>query len=210
MKSHQFVESRQSMESRQPTPSRRRIAIHASRAGMPLWIVVVLLLGPGGLAVGPSGIAFGSGAAVAEDDRPTEVPYDMPGTIPLLDPEYSRQKHEVVIITDQSLQPRTVHLEKGQLVAWISYARAASMVVFEREVAKSMICHSLVNFSIKEDELRSAEIHTGEFASFCELKPGRYRYKVVRRDHKAAGAGGARTRLEGEIIVGQRPGEKES
>jgi hypothetical protein len=107
-----------------------------------------------------------------------------------------------VIITDESLQPRSVHLEKGQLVAWISYARAASSVVFEREVARSMICHSLVNFSIQEDELRSAEIHTGEFASFCELKPGRYRYKVVRKDHQAAGAGGARKRLEGEIIVG--------
>jgi hypothetical protein len=65
-----------------------------------------------------------------------------------------------------------------------------------------MICHSLVNFSIREDELRSAEIHTGEFASFCELQPGRYRYKVVRKDPEAAGAGGAARRLEGEIIVG--------
>jgi hypothetical protein len=158
---------------------------------------------PGGLAVRASGSAIVAGAAHAEDTRPSEVPYDTPGTIPLLDPGYAWTEHEVVIITDEALQPRSVRLEEGQLVAWISYARAASSIVFEREVARSMICHSLVNFSIVEDELRSAEIHTGEFASFCELKPGRYRYKVVRRDPDAAGAGGARRRLEGEIIVGK-------
>jgi hypothetical protein len=60
-----------------------------------------------------------------------------------------------------------------------------------------------VNFSIKDDELRSAPIHAGEFASFCQLKPGRYKYKIVRTDpadhHDAA------RRLEGEIIVGNTP-----
>jgi len=148
-------------------------------------------------------LAFvGAGPGVAEDTRPTEIEYDTPGEIPSLDPNYRQTSHEVVIITDEALQPRLATLDEGQLVAWISYARAASMIVFEREVAKSMICHSLVNFTIQEDELRSAEIHTGEFASFCELKPGRYRYKVIRKDHKAAGAGGAARRLEGEIIVG--------
>jgi len=157
---------------------------------------------PGGPVGSPAGLGAAGGAARAEDTRPSEMPYDTPGDFPLLDPGYSRDEHVVVLITDEALQPRSVRLEEGQLVAWISYARAASSVVFEREVAKSMICHSLVNFSIKEDELRSAEIHTGEFASFCELKPGRYRYKVVRRDPDAAGAGGARRRIEGEIIVG--------
>lgn len=154
------------------------------------------------LALGLGLLGIPGGVVVAEDTRPTEVPYDTPGAFPLLDPDYKRESHQLVVITDQDLQPKTVRLEEGQLVAWISYARAASSVVFEREVARSMICHSLVNFSIKDDELRSAEIHSGEFASFCELKPGRYRYKVVRRDPKAAGAGGARARLEGWIVVG--------
>jgi hypothetical protein len=164
------------------------------RAAVLLAVLLASLLGAALLAPRPGG---------AEDTRPSEVPYDTPGSFPLLDPSYKRDRHQVVIITDEDLQPRSVHVEEGQLVAWISYARAASAVVFEREVARSMICHSLVNFSIQDDELRSADIHTGEFASFCELKPGRYRYKVVRSDPKAAGAGGARTRLEGEIIVGK-------
>jgi hypothetical protein len=139
--------------------------------------------------------------ALAEDDRPTEIPYATPGELPALSPDYKMSTHKVVLITDQALNPRSASLDEGQLVAWISYSPAPSTIVFEREVARSMICHSLVNFSIKDDELRSAPIHAGEFASFCQLKPGRYRYKVV-RPHEGASMPDARKRLEGEIIVG--------
>jgi hypothetical protein len=141
-------------------------------------------------------------AISAEDTRPSEMPYDTPGQIPQLDPSYRQRDHKVVLITDQALSPRLTTLEEGQLIAWISYSKVPSQIVFEREVAKSMVCHSLVNFSIVEDELRSAPIHPGEFASFCQLKPGRYRYKVIRSDPKASGQQAARTRLEGEIVVG--------
>jgi len=152
-----------------------------------------------------AGLLLAAGLALpgyGKDDRPKELPYDQPGSIPQLDPSYRRDSHKVVLITDQSLSPRLARLEEGQLVAWISYSKVPSQIVFERDVARSMICHSLVNFSIEDDELKSADIHPGEFASFCELKPGRYRYKVVRRDHKIAGQEGAARRLEGEIIVG--------
>ncbi len=141
--------------------------------------------------------------AQAEDDRPSEIPYATPGPVPTLDPDYRMTNHKVVLITDQALNPRLVTLDEGQLVAWISYSRMPSTVVFEREVARDMICHSLVNFSIADDELRSAPIHAGEFASFCQLKPGRYRYKVVRVD--PADHVSASRRLEGEIIVGNSP-----
>jgi hypothetical protein len=140
--------------------------------------------------------------AVFSEDRPTEITYDTPGEIPQLDPSYRMTSHKVVLITDQALNPRLVKLEEGQLVAWISYSAATSSVVFEREVAKSMVCHSLVNFSIKDDELRSAPIHAGEFASFCELKPGRYKYKVVRPDANLNAGADSRKVLEGEIMIG--------
>ena len=156
------------------------------------------VLGVVGLAAALSAPGF----ARAADERPEEIPYETTGPIPLLDPSYRMESHKVVLITDHALNPRLVKLDAGQLVAWISYSGWPSTVVFEREVARSMICHSLVNFTIKDDELRSAEIMPGEFASFCELKPGRYRYKVVRKDPKLGGAGGVARRLEGEIIVG--------
>ena len=139
--------------------------------------------------------------ASAKDERPSEMPYESPGDIPSLDPSYRQTSHKVVIITDEGLNPKSVTLGKGQLVAWISYSMAPSAIVFEREVARDMICHSLVNFRLEEDELRSADIHAGEFASFCQLKPGHYRYKIIRSDPMLAGAGGAARRLDGEIIV---------
>lgn len=146
-----------------------------------------------------------AGAASAADDRPSEIPYESTTDFPQLSPDYNMTSHKVVLITDNALNPRLVTLDKGQLVAWISYSGAPSTVVFEREVARSMICHSLVNFSIKEDELRSAPIHAGEFASFCQLKPGRYRYKVVRNNPKAGGHDTGQKRLEGVIVVGNPP-----
>jgi hypothetical protein len=142
-----------------------------------------------------------AGTPWAADERPSEVPYDTPGPVPTLNPDYRMSSHKVVLITDQDLNPRLVTLDEGQLVAWVSYSPIASVIVFEREVAKNMICHSLVNFKIEEDELRSSPIHAGEFASFCQLKPGRYRYKVVRPD-PGDRSGAARKRLEGVILVG--------
>ena len=141
--------------------------------------------------------------ARGEDTRPKEIPYDTPGEIPSLNPDYRMTGHKVVLITNDALEPRFVTLDEGQLVAWISYSPTASTVVFEREVARNMVCHQLVNFTIKDDELRSAPIHTGEFASFCQLKPGRYRYKVVRES--TADHADAPKRLEGEIVVGKAP-----
>jgi hypothetical protein len=156
-----------------------------------LWIVALALL-----TAAPAGAA---------DDRPTEIPYASDGALPSLSPEYKLTSHKVVLITDNALNPRLVTLDEGQLVAWISYSPVPSVIVFEREVARSMICHSLVNFSIKDDELRSAPLNAGEFASFCQLKPGRYKYNVVRPDRGGSGTDAAR-RLEGEIVVGNPTG----
>ena len=143
--------------------------------------------------------------AAAADDRPSEIPYATEGGLPQLSPEYKLTSHKVVLITDNAINPRLVTLDEGQLVAWISYSPVPSVIVFEREVARSMICHSLVNFSIKDDELRSAPINAGEFASFCQLKPGRYKYNVVRPDRGGSGTDAAR-RLEGEIVIGNPAG----
>jgi len=155
------------------------------------WVAIALLVAASAMV----------GTATA-DERPTEIVYDTPGDFPQLDPSYRMTSHKVVLITDQALNPKQVTLEAGQLVAWISYSSATSTVVFEREVAKSMVCHSLVNFSIEEDELRSAPIHAGEFASFCELKPGKYNYKIKRPDANLNSGSDARRQLQGQIIVG--------
>jgi hypothetical protein len=161
------------------------------RAAAALWIAALGLLAAAG--------------ALAADDRPTEIPYSGSGPVPSLSPDYKLTSHKVVLITDNAINPRLVTLDEGQLVAWISYSPVPSVIVFEREVARNMICHSLVNFSIVDDELRSAPINAGEFASFCQLKPGRYKYRVVRPDRGGSGTDAAR-RLEGEIVIGNPAG----
>lgn len=178
------------MSSPAPSPSIRWAALAAALVGL---VVVVARPVP-----------------VGAQERPKEMPYagtDQGGELPLLDPAYRMESHKVVLITDGALNPRLVKLKKGQLVAWISYARLPSVVVFEREVARKMICHSLVNFSIKDDEIRSQPIHAGEFASFCQLQPGRYAYKVVRPNPGDRSASSAKV-LTGEIIVSAEAPEK--
>ena len=152
--------------------------------------------------VGLAAALSAPGVARAADERPKEMPYETTGPIPLLDPSYRMESHKVVLITDHALNPRLVKLDAGQLVAWISYSGWPSTVVFERETAKNMICHSLVNFQIKDDEIRSQPIHAGEFASFCQLKPGRYLYRVIRTDNPTMGTAPSKS-LVGEIIVAE-------
>jgi len=135
-----------------------------------------------------------AGAGSATDDSSAGFPYKTLKDVPQLDPSDPMTTHKVILITDQGLNPSKVNLDPGQLIAWISYSVGESTVVFERDVARSMICHSRVNFAFEDGELRSAPIQAGEFASFCQLKPGHYRYKIVRSDPGST--------LEGEIIVG--------
>jgi plastocyanin len=144
------------------------------------------------------------GPASANEDRALQPRVETLEDLPKLDPDYQMNTHKVVLITADSLNPATVNLDPGQLIAWISYSPSKSTVVFERNVAKSMVCHSRVNFSFEEGELRSAPINAGEFASFCELKPGSYGYKVVRSNASDRSEADAGPMLEGEIVVGEK------
>jgi hypothetical protein len=143
------------------------------------------------------------GPAFASEDRPVGSPIESIAELPQLDPGDPKNSHRVVLITADSLNPAAVRLRPGQLIAWISYSPGVSTLVFEREVARSMICHSRVNFAFEQGELRSAPIRAGEFASFCQLAPGRYRYKVVRTGAHASFGVDAKESLEGEIIVAE-------
>jgi hypothetical protein len=138
-------------------------------------------------------------AAGAESQRVAEIRYEMPGSIPQLTPRWGVQPREVVRVTDDRLSPRWLKIRQGESVAWVSHARGLTRITFEREVAASMICHSLVNFHLEDDELRSGLLRTGDVASFCELAPGRYRYRVV--PHSPESDRQLSSRLEGVIEV---------
>lgn len=141
-------------------------------------------------------------AALAVEPSAERAQPERIADLPQLDPSDTAHTHRVVLITADALSPASIELEPGQLVAWISYAPGRSTVVFEREVARSMVCHKRVNFEFEQGELRSAPIEAGEFASFCELAPGRYRYQVERSAASGPARVEARAPLAGEIVVG--------
>lgn len=150
------------------------------------------------------GLAFATAAPSMAEGRPEVMPYQTSGPIPDLDPAlYRQQPTQLVRIVNHAIHPRLTRLRAGEAIAWISHSRFPTAIVFEREVAGSMVCHGLVNFSLVDDELRSASIHAGEYASFCELKPGRYRYRVIQDAlHESAGES-ASGRVEGVIVVAE-------
>jgi hypothetical protein len=168
----------------QSTPSSRPARRQA------IALVLALLLGV--FAFPSSGFA---------GDRPEAITYSTPGGVPQLSNETLARPTKRVLILNEGLSPSRVTLESGERIVWESYSGTATSIVFEREVAGSMICHGLVNFSLDEDELRSGEIHTGEKASFCELKPGHYRYRAVRANPLSGGRVGAAHRIDGWIVV---------
>jgi hypothetical protein len=150
-------------------------------------------------------LVLGLALPAAADDRPEALVFDTPGPFPTLGRDYRPDQRRQIVIEDQALSPRTIVIWQGQEINWLSMARSTSRIVFEREVARSLVCHSLVNFELAEDELRSGDLHAGDRASFCELAPGQYRYRVVRNGHgEAQGLAGAR-RLNGWIVVRPRP-----
>ena len=154
-----------------------------ARGRLALLLLFALALGPGSPA------SAGTESAEGKEE------------IPSLDPSFKATgDHRVVLIMPGDLDPDKLELKQGQLVVWISYARNPSIVVFDREVARDMICHSLVNFALRDGKLKSDPIDPGEFASFCELQPGRYEYRVI---HAANSPGEENGReLQGELIVG--------
>jgi plastocyanin len=100
-----------------------------------------------------------------------------------------------IVIADQELRPSELRVQKGETIAWVSQAEAPCTIVFDSEIARSMVCHSLVNFRMANSELRSMELKAGDLASFCELSPGSYRYEVRRQESPG------QELLEGTIVV---------
>jgi len=155
------------------------------------------------LVLGLAALAMVSSAR-ADEPRAETIRYEMPGDLPLLSPDWQLEPAAAVLLTDDRLSPRRVVVREGETVHWHSMARHASQIVFEGEVAKAMVCHSLVNFRVDGDSLRSGPIHTGDTSSFCRLEPGTYRYRVERNGPAGWPTTGGRqlsSRLEGVIVV---------
>lgn len=132
--------------------------------------------------------------------------FETTGPVPLLAPTYGLEWSQVVEVRDEALRPRRVEIREGQKVAWQSASTMPVRISFARDVARSMHCTELVNFSLDEERLRSQLLHAGDVASLCELAPGTYRYRVERDRHSVRRLPLSQ-RLWGEIVVYPRSAE---
>ncbi len=147
-------------------------------------------------------------AGAVRADAVQTIRYETPGAFPMLQPAPSVAPKVPILVTDDRVSPRRAVVRGGESIVWRSMARQGTRIVFEREVARSMVCHSLVNFEIDGDSLRSAPLRTGDTSSFCQLAPGRYRYRIERTgpaERPTTGAIQLSSRIEGELVVEAGP-----
>jgi len=137
-------------------------------------------------------------AAVAAGDEP--ITYETPYAIPLPEPALGLGSAPTVLITESGVQPPRVDLVAGQTLSWRSAALRGVRISFDAEVARSLLCTHLVHFSLEEGRLRSGLLEKGDVASFCELAPGRYGYRVESAEPTANPLSLAEP-VEGEIVV---------
>lgn len=183
---------------------RNQVANSANRVSTPSTSVTRFPGGAAFLAAALAAMLLAGGARAGEGDRVSEIAFTTPGPVPLLSPVWGLADRATIVVSDDSLMPRRIVVEAGQTVSWVSAARDRTRITFEREVARHMVCDSVVNFHLEDDELTSAPLATGDEASFCELAPGVYRYRVEREGR----AGRALSnRLEGVIVVGRASGQ---
>jgi len=153
-------------------------------------------------AAGALLVACLAAPALAWAEEP--IGYETPYAIPLPEPAWVRRAMPTVLIGAGGVQPARVELVAGQTLSWHSAAPGGVRVSFDAGVARSLLCTHLVNFSLEEGRLRSGLLENGDVASFCELAPGRYRYRIEPTgpaDDPQAPA----DPVEGEIVVRGRP-----
>ncbi len=182
----------------------QRVKQMAERVGRrhSTWLELVLIV-----VLVATGSVAGAGADEDRSQARPEIRYETEGPVPTLSPVPNPKGTKTVLLTDDRLHPRLVRLEPGESVTWLSYAQQPSRISFSREVARSMVCRAVVNFQVDESRLRSGPLSAGDSASFCELAPGTYRYRIERDPAGArATTGGLQlsSRLEGLIVVDDR------
>ena len=115
------------------------------------------------------------------------------------DSDHEDHAHHFVRITEGKLTPRVTTMRPGEAVAWANYSPKTAVIAFDREVGKRIVCDAPGSFRLTEQRLESAALRPRQFASLCQLTPGRYAYVVELRD--AARGTPPSEGLEGTIVV---------
>lgn len=108
--------------------------------------------------------------------------------------------HAYVRITDGSVEPETLTVERGRSIGWINRSARIARISFDRDVARHLVCETGQSFQLTGERLVSQKIQALQFASLCQLAPGTYRYQVELASGIGNGGGLWRV-LEGSLVV---------
>lgn len=114
--------------------------------------------------------------------------------------DHAKLEHEFVSITSESLHPEVQKVGKGEAFGWVNYSSEIVRVSFDLDIVNKMTCTALTSFRVTGGRLKSRDIQSQQFASFCNLASGEYAYLVQLRSGAGNSAGPGRT-LKGTLIV---------
>lgn len=113
-----------------------------------------------------------------------------------------RNGHAFVRISQMGVSPEVLELESGRAIGWINRTSRVARVSFHRNVARHMVCESDMGFRLNGQQLESPRIQSRQFASLCQLEPGRYTYRVdLRSGAGAMGSPEPVRSFEGTLVV---------
>jgi hypothetical protein len=115
--------------------------------------------------------------------------------------DHAALAHRFVKIRSGSLHPQELFVGTANALGWLNYSGRLARVVFPGEAAKKLHCTAPGGFRLADGRLESREIGANQFASLCQLEPGRYEYEVELRS--GAGQTGGRVPVvrRGTIVV---------
>ncbi len=104
-------------------------------------------------------------------------------------------KTKMILITANSVSPKTANIVKGTTVIWLNNTNGAVNIFFAKGKEVEAVCAAPTRFALDvEGKYNSGSIPEGGTASVCFIEAGKYQFDVVRQQT----AGGA---MQGTIIV---------
>ena len=106
-----------------------------------------------------------------------------------------QSKTKMIIITSDSVSPKTANVAKGTTVIWLNNTNGSVNIFFSKGKEVEAVCAAPSRFALDtEGKYNSGSIPEGGTASVCFIEAGKYLFDVV-REH---GAGGS---MQGTVVV---------
>ena len=123
----------------------------------------------------------------------------LPTTAPAEESDHADHPHTSIRIASSGLRPDRATLPADNAVVFLNYSGRIAQISFPESVAKNITCKARSSFELANGRLTAPYVRQGSFASFCNLAPGDYEYRVELK--RSAGELENYAVLDGVIVV---------